>query len=220
MDTRTRPVDEPSMLQGFRAKRPSVTERLAAGKALREKVPRASHAQFVPASDRADPVAILRRTAERLHRAQKLVPVRFARMLASPFAFLRGSAAVMAADLAATPVSGLSVYACGDMHVANFGVYASAERSLVFSINDFDEIYPAPWEWDLKRLAASAAVSARFSGGGKNQAADAARRAVRSYRKRIRRFAEMGYLDVWYNRIDERAILDTLSPKIQRRPSA
>lgn len=206
--------EEPSMLQSFRATRPSVTERLAAGKALREKIPRASHAQFAPASDRADPVAILER--QNLTRAQKLVPVRFARMLASPFAFLRGTAAVMAADLAATPVSGLNVYACGDMHVANFGVYASAERSLVFSINDFDEIYPAPWEWDLKRLAASAAVSMLFSGGDKNQATDAARRTVRSYRKRMRRFAEMGYLDVWYNRIDDRAILDTLPPKIQR----
>ncbi len=135
---------------------------------------------------------------------QKLVPVRFARMLASPFAFLRGSAAVMASDLSTTPVSGLMVSACGDMHVANFGVYASAERNLVFAINDFDEVHPAPWEWDIKRLAASAAVAARFMGGDKDAAADAARAIVRSYRKRMRRYAEMGYLEVWYDRIDDR----------------
>jgi uncharacterized protein (DUF2252 family) len=103
------------------------------------------------------------------------------------------------------------------MHVANFGAYASAERSLVFGINDFDEVHPAPWEWDLKRLVASAAVAAEFMGGDKDEAADAARAIVRSYRKRIRRFAEMGYLEVWYNRIDDKAILDTLSPKVRRR---
>ena len=99
-------------------------------------------------------------------------------MLASPFAFLRGSAAVMADDLSRTPISGLSVAACGDMHVANFGVYASAERNLVFAINDFDEVHPGPWEWDLKRLAASAAVAARFMGGDKAEAAEAAARAA------------------------------------------
>ena len=138
-------------------------------------------------------------------------------MLASPFSFLRGSAAIMAADLSDTPVTGLFVNACGDMHVANFGVFASAERNLVFAINDFDEIHPGPWEWDLKRLAASAAVAVRFMGGDKVKAADVARATVRSYRKRIRRFAEMGYLEVWYNRIDERAVMDTLSVKARKR---
>ena len=151
---------------------------------------------------------------------QKLVPVRFARMLASPFAFLRGSAAVMAADLSDTPVTGMFVNACGDMHVSNFGVFASAERNLVFAINDFDEVHPGPWEWDLKRLAASAAVAARFMGGDKDKAADAARAISRSYRKRIRRYAEMGYLEVWYDRIDERAVIDTLSPRRAGGPSA
>jgi uncharacterized protein (DUF2252 family) len=200
-------------LESFTARKPSVGERLTAGKALRGKVARAAHARFDKKHDRPDPVAILEQ--QNVSRAPKLVPVRFARMLVSPFAFLRGSAAVMADDLSATPVTGLGVSACGDMHVANFGVYASAERSLVFSINDFDETYPAPWEWDLKRLAASAAVAARFEGGDKDDAADAARAAVRSYRKRIRRFAEMSYLDVWYNRIDDRAILDVLTPKVR-----
>jgi uncharacterized protein (DUF2252 family) len=204
-----------SLLASFTEKRPSVQERLAAGKALRDTVPRAEHSRFDKNPDRADPVVILEQ--QNVSRVQKLVPVRFARMLASPFAFLRGSAAVMAGDLAGTPATGLFVNACGDMHVSNFGVFASAERNLVFAINDFDEIHPGPWEWDLKRLAASAAVAARFMGGDKSKAADAARAIVRSYRKRIRRFAEMGHLEVWYNRIDERAVLDTLSAKARRR---
>lgn len=207
--------DGMEMLESFTAKRPSIEERLAFGKALRRKVPRADHAHYERDRHRPDPVAILEN--QNATRVQKLVPVRFARMLASPFAFLRGSAAVMAADLAHTPRTGLRVNACGDMHVSNFGVYASAERSLVFAINDFDETHPGPWEWDIKRLAASAVVAARFMGGDKNTAADAARTIVRSYRKRIRQFAEMGYLDVWYNHIDDRAILDALSPKIRRR---
>lgn len=204
-----------ALLASFTEMRPSMQERLAEGKALRDQVPRAEHARFDKNPDRADPVAILER--QNVSRAQKLVPVRFARMLASPFAFLRGSAAVMAGDLAGTPATGLFVNACGDMHVSNFGVFASAERNLVFAINDFDEIHTGPWEWDLKRLAASAAVAVRFMGGDKYQAADAARAIVRSYRKRIGRFAEMGHLEVWYNRIDERAVLDTLSAKARRR---
>jgi uncharacterized protein (DUF2252 family) len=204
-----------ALLASFTEKRPSVQERMAAGKALRDQVPRAEHARFEKNPDRADPVAILEQ--QNVSRVQKLVPVRFARMLASPFAFLRGSAAVMAGDLAGTPATGLFVNACGDMHVSNFGVFASAERNLVFAINDFDEIHPGPWEWDLKRLAASAAVATRFMGGDKDKAADAARAIVRSYRKRLRRFAEMGHLEVWYNRIDERAVLDTLSAKARRR---
>jgi uncharacterized protein (DUF2252 family) len=204
-----------SMLASFTDKRPSVKERLAIGKAMRDQVPRAEHARFEKNPDRPDPVAILEQ--QNVTRVQKLVPVRFARMLASPFAFLRGSAAIMAGDLSHTPVTGAFVNACGDMHVANFGVYASAERNLVFAINDFDEVHPGPWEWDLKRLAASAAVAARFMGGDKDKAADSARAISRSYRKRIRRFAEMGYLEVWYNRIDDRAVMDTLSAKARKR---
>lgn len=208
-------TEDLAMLASFTDKRPSVEERLAIGKALRDQVPRADHAHFAKNPDRPDPIGILEQ--QNVSRVQKLVPVRFARMLASPFAFLRGSAAVMAADLSNTPTSGLFVNACGDMHVANFGVFASAERNLVFAINDFDEIHPGPWEWDLKRLAASAVVAARFMGADKDKAADAARAIVRSYRKRIRRFAEMGHLEVWYYRIDDRVVLDTLSPKARRR---
>ena len=208
-------TEDLSMLASFTDKRPSVKERLAIGKAMRDEVPRAEHARFEKRHDRPDPVAILEQ--QNVTRVQKLVPVRFARMLASPFAFLRGSAAIMAGDLSHTPVTGAFVNACGDMHVANFGVYASAERNLVFAINDFDEVHPGPWEWDLKRLAASAAVAARFMGGDKDRAADSARAISRSYRKRIRRFAEMGYLEVWYNRIDDRAVMDTLSAKARKR---
>jgi len=207
--------EDMALVENFAAKRPSVAERLAAGKALRDKIPRSAHGAYRPAADRADPVDILER--QNAVRWPRLVPVRYARMLAHPFGFLRGSAAVMAADLSVTPTTGLAVGACGDMHVANFGVFGSAERNLVFAINDFDEVHPGPWEWDLKRLAASAAVAARFLGGDSGAAAAAARAVVRSYRKRIRRFAGMGYLAVWYSRIDERAILETLGPRLQRR---
>jgi uncharacterized protein (DUF2252 family) len=202
------------LVDTFMAKRPSTAERLAAGKALRDKVPRTSHGEYAPRADRPDPVAILEKQNET--RVQKLVPVRYARMLVTPFTFLRGSAAVMADDLSATPVSGMQVAACGDMHVSNFGVYASAERSLIFAINDFDEVHPGPWEWDLKRLAASAAVAAQFMGGDTDDAEAAARECVRSYRKRIRRYADMGFLEIWYERIDERAVLDAVSPRLRR----
>ena len=208
-------TEDLAVLASFTEKRPSVKERFAMGKALRDKVPRTDHAHFKKSHARPDPIAILEQ--QNVNRVQKLVPVRFSRMLASPFAFLRGSAAVMAADLALTPTTGLFVNACGDMHVSNFGVFASAERNLVFAINDFDEVHPGPWEWDLKRLAASAAVAARFMGGDKNKAADAARAIVSSYRKRIRRYAEMGYLEVWYSSIDERSVLDVLSAKARKR---
>jgi uncharacterized protein (DUF2252 family) len=195
-------------------KRPSIDQRMAAGKALRQQVPRASHAIYDERTNRPDPIEILE--LQNATRVKKLVPVRYNRMLASPFAFLRGSAAVMASDLSTLPVSGIRVAACGDMHVSNFGVYATAERNLVFSINDFDEVYVGPWEWDLKRLAASATVAAKFLGADPTQSEDVARQCVRSYRKHIRRYAEMGYLKVWYDRIDERAVLDSLTPKTRR----
>ena len=139
-------------------------------------------------------------------------------MLASPFAFLRGSAAVMSADLAHTPTTGITVQACGDMHVANFGVFASAERTLVFGINDFDETLPGPWEWDLKRLAASAVVCGRFLGANRALCEESARAVVKSYRKRMREYAKMSYLDVWYARIDENDVLNAQpSPVFRKR---
>jgi len=203
-----------AILAGFTAARAPVSERLAAGKALRRKVAREAHAAFRKDPARQDPIEILE--AQNRTRAQKLVPTRYARMLASPFAFLRGSAAVMAADLADTPSTRLLVNACGDMHVSNFGVYGSAERQLVFAINDFDEVFPAPWEWDLKRLAASAAVAVRFMGGDRERAAAAAAETVRSYREHIGRYARMGHLEVWYDRIAEDDILEALSPAARR----
>ena len=194
---------------------PSVEERMAAGKALRVKLPHAGHAEYRPKPTRQDPVTILESQAKT--RLPQLVPIRYARMLANPFAFLRGSAAVMAADLAPTPVTGLIVQACGDMHVSNFGVFASAERNLVFGINDFDETLPGPWEWDLKRLAASAVVATRYLGGDKALCEAAARAAVRSYRKRMREYARMGHLAVWYSRIDAADVLATISPELRKR---
>jgi uncharacterized protein (DUF2252 family) len=202
------------LLQSALAKRPSIKERFAAGKRLRSRVPHAAHAEYEP-SGRRDPIAILEAQAKT--RLADLVPIRHARMLTSPFAFLRGAAAVMIRDIAPAPVTGLAVQACGDMHVSNFGVFASAERNLVFGINDFDETLPGAWEWDVKRLAASAVVCGRFLGGDKADCEAAARSAVRSYRERMREYAKMGYLELWYSRIDERDVLDALSRGARKR---
>lgn len=204
-----------ALLARFTASMPSVPERKALGKALRAKVPHEQHGEYQPAARRADPVAILEEQAKT--RLPFLVPIRYTRMLASPFAFLRGSAAVMAADLAHTSVTGLTVQACGDMHVANFGWFASAERNLVFGINDFDETLPGAWEWDLKRLAASVVVAGRFLGADKVLCEEAALAATRSYRKRMREYGVMRNLDVWYSRIDERGVLAILSQEAQER---
>jgi len=203
-----------TLIDSFMIKRPSVSQRLAGGRALRKQVPRAAHANYEKVANRPDPIEILERQSA--SRVRKLVPVRYGRMLASPFAFLRGSAAVMASDLSRLPASGTYVAACGDAHVRNFGVYASAEGNLVFSINDFDEVYVGHWEWDLKRLAASAVVATQFMGGDKALSEQAARECVRFYRKRIRRYAETGYLEVWHDRIDERAVLDSLASRERR----
>jgi uncharacterized protein (DUF2252 family) len=195
----------------FTAPQRSVAERMAAGKALRKNVPHDLHAEFKPAPNRADPVAIFEEQART--RLPFLVPIRYARMLASPFAFLRGSAAVMTPDLAHTPVTGLMVQACGDAHLGNFGVFASAERNLVFGINDFDETLPGAWEWDIKRLATSAVVASRFVGADKSAGEEAARAVVASYRKHMREYAPMSHLDVWYSMIDKKGVLATLSPE-------
>lgn len=193
---------------------PSIADRMALGKALRAKVPHASHGEYRPLPGRQDPVAILE--AQAATRVASLIPIRYARMLANPFAFLRGAGAIMAADLAPAPVTGLTVQACGDMHVANFGVFASAERNLVFGINDFDETLPGPWEWDLKRLAASAVVVGQYLGADRAFCASGAQAAVRSYRKRMREYAQMRHLEVWYARIDEQDILATLPPSARK----
>jgi uncharacterized protein (DUF2252 family) len=205
----------PTVLEKFTVPRPSVGERLAAGKTLRDKCPREKHGEFRLHSKRPDPVSIIEEQGKT--RLPFLIPIRHSRMLASPFAFLRGSAAVMAGDLAHTPTTGITVQACGDMHVANFGVFASAERTLVFGINDFDETLPGPWEWDLKRLAASAVVCGRFLGADRVLCEESARAVVKSYRKKMREYAEMSYLDVWYARIDESDVLNAQPSPVWRK---
>jgi uncharacterized protein (DUF2252 family) len=180
-------------------------ERAAAGKAARSEVRRSSHAAWEPPEGRADPVAILERQAET--RVPELVPIRYGRMSVSPFAFFRGAAAVMAADLAATPVSGLRVQACGDAHLSNFGAFAAPDRRLVFDLNDFDETLPGPWEWDVKRLAASFAIAGRENGFKRGERAAALRTVASSYRESMRAFAAQGNLEVWYSRIDVEAVV-------------
>jgi hypothetical protein len=178
----------------------TAVESAAEGKAARSAASRSSHAGFEAPPDREDPVAILERQAET--RVPDLVPIRYGRMAASPFAFFRGAAAVMAADLAKTPVSGLRVQTCGDAHLSNFGAFAAPDRRLVFDLNDFDETLPGPWEWDVKRLAASFQIAARERGFKPRQCEGAVRRVVRTYREAMREFASLGNLEVWYSRLD------------------
>src|SRR4029077_12310200 len=175
-------------------------ERVARGKAARAEVPRESRACCVPPRDRTDAIALLDEQAR--SRVPDLVPVRWGRMVVSPFTFYRGAALPMASDLATTPVSGLAVQACGDAHLSNFGVFGSAERRLVFDVNDFDETLPGPWEWDVKRLAASLEVAARGNGfPGKDRRGIVAA-AVARYRQAMRTFAGMTNLQVWYASVD------------------
>jgi uncharacterized protein (DUF2252 family) len=175
-------------------------EREARGKDARTQVPRESHAVFDPPADRPDPLALLEEQA--VSRLPDLVPVRYGRMATSPFAFFRGAALVMASDLSATPVSGLSVQACGDAHLSNFGIFGSAERRLVFDVNDFDETLPGPWEWDVKRLAASLEVAARGHGFAGKDRRKIVIGAVARYRLAMRDFAGQPNLAVWYARAD------------------
>ena len=182
-------------------------ERVEAGRALRVICPRESHAGFSPAEDRADPIELLMRSSE--GRIEHLVPIRYGRMLASPFAFYRGAAAIMAADLADTPCTGIGVQACGDAHLMNFGAFATPERRIVFDINDFDETHPAPWEWDLKRLAASFVIASRHNGHKASEARAAAAAVVAHYRDRMRELAEMPTLSAWYSYLDYEKLIDT-----------
>jgi uncharacterized protein (DUF2252 family) len=176
-----------------------VEDRLARGRALREELGRASFVGWEPPPDRPDPVEVLQRSNE--GRLPELVPIRFGRMAVSPFAFLRGSAAVMAEDLARRPVTGLSVQVCGDCHLMNFGIFATPERNVVFGLNDFDETLPGPWEWDLHRLAASFVVAGRDGGIKEKAARAAAAEAVASYREHLWEHALRSPLEVWYDRI-------------------
>jgi uncharacterized protein (DUF2252 family) len=179
--------------------------RFVAGKALRANVPRSAHAEWKPAADRPDVIDML--AASNQGRLSELVPIRYGRMLQSAFAFLRGAAAVMAYDLAETPATGLRVQAGGDCHLMNFGAFASPERTLLFDNNDFDETLPAPWEWDVKRLAASTEVAGRHLGASARACRAAVLAGVESYRQRLRRFARKTALEVWYARISFRSLI-------------
>ncbi len=185
----------------------------ARGKDARSAVPRSSHGEWEPAS--RDPLQILNRQDE--SRVSELVPIRYGRMLASPFAFFRGAAAVMAADLAGTPAAGLEAQLCGDAHLANFGLFSAPDRRLVFDCNDFDETCRGPFEWDVKRLAASVAVAGRERGFGGKERRRAIGSTVSSYRQSMRGFAAMRNIDVWYSRLDVEPALDVLRSQVDER---
>ena len=189
-------VHEPIADGGFR----SCAERLAAGVALRERVGRKQHGEWQVRSKGRDPIAILE--ASNRGRLPELVPIRYGRMVRSPFTFFRGSAALMAHDLATLPSTGIRVQACGDCHLLNFGAFATPERNLVFDLNDFDETLPAPWEWDVKRLVASFVIAARDNRLSDDDGAAAVRECVRAYREHLRECSRLRPLEVWYQRLD------------------
>jgi len=192
---------------------PEAAERSAAGKQARGESPRSSHAEL-DAGDR-DPLEILGRQDQ--SRVAELVPLRYGRMLASPFAFFRGAAAIMAADLSRTPATGLNAQLCGDAHLSNFGVFSAPDRRLVFDCNDFDETCPGPFEWDVKRLAASVAIAARERGFGKRERRRATLATVGAYRRAMREFAAMRNLDVWYSRLDVEPAVEALQGQLDGR---
>ncbi len=191
--------------------RRSREERTVTGREARSRVPLAAHGDWQPAPDRPDPVALLEEQAQT--RIPELVPVRYGRMLASPFSFYRGAALPMAADLAKTPTSGIRVQLGGDAHISNFGLFASPERDELFDMNDFDETLPGPFEWDVKRLAASLVVAGRGRGLHAHETRDIARAAVGSYRERMHEYAAMRAIDVYYSRVDVAAILQFVSKR-------
>ncbi|MGC1281446.1 MAG: DUF2252 domain-containing protein [Streptosporangiaceae bacterium] len=190
-------------------------ESAARGKTARAEVPRESHAAFDPSPDRPDPIGLLEEQAK--SRVPELVPVRWGRMMVSPFTFFRGAALPMASDLASTPVSGLAVQACGDAHLSNFGIFGSAERRLMFDVNDFDETLPGPWEWDVKRLAASLEVAARSNGFPAKQRRGIVAASVARYRQAMRDFAGKTNLDVWYAHVDMDELRKQFESQLQPR---
>jgi uncharacterized protein (DUF2252 family) len=204
---------------------PSLDERRARGLEAREPVPPSIHAQWRPAADRTDPVTLLEE--QNLTREPDLVPVRHGRMMVSPFTFYRGAAKIMAADLEDTPVAGLRAQLCGDAHLSNFGVFASPERRLLFDLNDFDETLPGPFEYDVKRMAASFMIAARNNGFSKADAQAATLASVRAYREAMATFADMRTMDIWYAHLDEGQVMDSIrgtvgevSKKAKKEPKA
>jgi uncharacterized protein (DUF2252 family) len=193
-------------------------ERVARGKAARNEVPRSSHGRWEPAANRPDPVGLLEEQAA--SRVPELVPIRYGRMLVSPFTFYRGAALIMAADLAATPRSGLHAQICGDAHLSNFGVFASPERQMMFDINDFDETLPGPWEWDVKRLAASFEIAGRDRGFTPAERRGIVLAMAEEYRTRMKQAAGMRNLDVWYAHIEVEALFEQLQAMATRKQRA
>ena len=187
---------------------PSIDERRATGKQTRKRTPPSSHMGWRPAADRPDPVALLE--AQNLTREPDLVPVRHGRMMVSPFTFYRGAAKIMAADLKDTPVAGLDAQLCGDAHLSNFGVFASPERRLLFDLNDFDETLPGPFEYDVKRMAASFTIAARNNGFSKADARAATQASVTAYREAMADFAQMPTMDIWYAHLDEDELMASI----------
>ena len=209
-----------STATGLEASRQRMTpaERRVRGKAARAEVPRESHAEWKPSKDRPDPVALLE--SQGAQRVPDLVPVRYGRMMETPFTYYRGAALPMASDLARTPASGIIVQACGDAHLSNFGVFGSPERKLLFDVNDFDETLPAPWEWDVKRLAASLEVAARENGFSDKDRRKIVVASTRRYREVMRQLSGQGNLGVWYTQVDMddfRARFDGLLKERQRK---
>jgi uncharacterized protein (DUF2252 family) len=192
-----------------------MSERVARGKAARAEVPRSQHGRFEPSSTRPDPVDLLEDQAKT--RVPELVPIRYGRMLVSPFTFYRGAAMIMANDLAATPRSGLTVQCCGDAHLSNFGVFASPERQLMFDLNDFDETLPGPWEWDVKRLVTSMLIAALDNGFSPKDQDQIVLQTVGSYRNSMRQFAAMNNLDVWYARLDIEAAVQKYGSQFKQK---
>jgi uncharacterized protein (DUF2252 family) len=195
-----------SFASAWRRERLSVDERKARGKTARQRAPRSSHGTFAAAADRPDPIALL--VQQGATRVPDLVPIRYGRMLASPFTFYRGAALIMASDLASTPRSGVTVQLCGDAHLSNFGVFGTPERQMIFDINDFDETLPGPWEWDVKRMAVSFEVMGRFRGFSRLDRRDIVMAGVRSYRERMRTAADMGTLDAWSDHLEVGRLVD------------
>jgi uncharacterized protein (DUF2252 family) len=194
-----------------------VDDRVRRGKELRKQISRTSQGGFVPAADRRDPIAVLEEQAAT--RVPELLPIRYGRMASSPFAFYRGAAAIMAMDLATTPVSGIKAQLCGDAHLVNFGIYNSPERRLVFDLNDFDETLPGPWEWDVKRLAASLVVAGRDNGFSEDDTTKVVLGGIEHYRLAMAAFAGQRNLDVWYSRMEVDAVVADLRDRMDKQRS-
>jgi uncharacterized protein (DUF2252 family) len=203
----------PAGIPIWRREHLTVEERVARGKTARRDSPRSGHGRWEPPADRPDPVALLEEQAD--SRVADLVPIRYGRMLVSPFTFYRGAALIMAADLEATPRSGVTVQLCGDAHLSNFGLFGTPERQMLFDINDFDETLPGPWEWDVKRMAASFEVMGRDRGFTPAERRDVVMAGVREYRDRMRQAAGMGTLGAWYDQLEAGVLLKLVHQELR-----